>query len=248
MASSAQSPPSLIKAPAEAKISLEDIVRWMMGKPLQFEPGSRFAYSNLGFMVLGRVSWMRSDKVTFVAIFNSNPTGFLDEMSSALHTLSGSFLRNKFPTIDLFSATLSYDAWKARHFTPAELDQTGISGDLADPDGDGRPNLVEYAFHRNPRVPEFEPDLQPAGLSGSAAGSDDISFRRLLLGHELDYRVEVSSDLKNWSALDHATSPQILNADGSVQITVRPAQSAEPAAARFYRVRVVLLPHQSEPL
>ena len=78
--------------------------------------------------------------------------------------------------------------------------------------------------------------------------SGGISFRRLLLGHELDYRVEVSSDLKNWSVLDHATSPQILNPDRSVQITVRPPPPAEPAGARFYRVHVTLSPHQDKPL
>ncbi|HET6883349.1 MAG TPA: serine hydrolase domain-containing protein [Pirellulales bacterium] len=32
-----------------------DIVRFMMGQPLDFEPGSRFAYSNLGYLVLGRI-------------------------------------------------------------------------------------------------------------------------------------------------------------------------------------------------
>jgi N-acyl-D-amino-acid deacylase len=38
-------------APAGA----EAIVRFMMGKPLDFTPGSRFAYSNFGYAVLGRI-------------------------------------------------------------------------------------------------------------------------------------------------------------------------------------------------
>lgn len=33
----------------------EHIVRYMMGKPLDFDPGRRFAYSNLGYLLLGRV-------------------------------------------------------------------------------------------------------------------------------------------------------------------------------------------------
>jgi N-acyl-D-amino-acid deacylase len=33
----------------------ERIIRWMIGKPLQFDPGSRYAYSNLGYCTLGRV-------------------------------------------------------------------------------------------------------------------------------------------------------------------------------------------------
>ncbi len=33
----------------------EDIIRYMMGKPLDFDPGTREAYSNFGYCVLGRV-------------------------------------------------------------------------------------------------------------------------------------------------------------------------------------------------
>jgi N-acyl-D-amino-acid deacylase len=33
----------------------EAIIRYMLGKPLQFEPGSRSAYSNFGYCLLGRV-------------------------------------------------------------------------------------------------------------------------------------------------------------------------------------------------
>src|SRR4029078_7729492 len=38
-----------------APASAEAIVRFMMGKPLDFTPGSRFAYSNFGYDVLGRI-------------------------------------------------------------------------------------------------------------------------------------------------------------------------------------------------
>jgi N-acyl-D-amino-acid deacylase len=33
----------------------EDVIRYMMGQPLQFDPGSRECYSNFGYCVLGRV-------------------------------------------------------------------------------------------------------------------------------------------------------------------------------------------------
>ena len=32
-----------------------DVVRYMLGRPLDFDPGARHAYSNLGYLVLGRV-------------------------------------------------------------------------------------------------------------------------------------------------------------------------------------------------
>jgi N-acyl-D-amino-acid deacylase len=33
----------------------EAVVRYMMGRPLDFDPGARYAYSNLGYLLLGRV-------------------------------------------------------------------------------------------------------------------------------------------------------------------------------------------------
>lgn len=35
--------------------SSEDVIRVVMGRPLDFDPGARFAYSNFGYMVLGRI-------------------------------------------------------------------------------------------------------------------------------------------------------------------------------------------------
>jgi N-acyl-D-amino-acid deacylase len=39
----------------EPPILPEHIVRYMLGKPLDFDPGQRHAYSNLGYLLLGRV-------------------------------------------------------------------------------------------------------------------------------------------------------------------------------------------------
>ncbi len=36
-------------------VTPEQVVRYMMGRPLDFDPGERHAYSNLGYLVLGRV-------------------------------------------------------------------------------------------------------------------------------------------------------------------------------------------------
>src|SRR5207249_6526833 len=33
----------------------ETVIRWMLRRRLDFDPGTRFAYSNLGYCVLGRV-------------------------------------------------------------------------------------------------------------------------------------------------------------------------------------------------
>jgi N-acyl-D-amino-acid deacylase len=38
-----------------APASPETIIRYMLGRPLDFDPGSRYAYSNFGYTVLGRI-------------------------------------------------------------------------------------------------------------------------------------------------------------------------------------------------
>jgi len=38
-----------------APASKEDVIRYMMGRKLDFNPGERFAYSNLGYCLLGRI-------------------------------------------------------------------------------------------------------------------------------------------------------------------------------------------------
>ncbi len=42
-----------LKKPPPA--TADDVVRWMMGQPLQFAPGARRSYSNFGYCLLGRV-------------------------------------------------------------------------------------------------------------------------------------------------------------------------------------------------
>jgi CubicO group peptidase (beta-lactamase class C family) len=38
-----------------APASCRDVIQYMMGKPLDFNPGTKYAYSNFGFCILGRV-------------------------------------------------------------------------------------------------------------------------------------------------------------------------------------------------
>ena len=40
--------------------------------------------------------------------------------------------------------------WKALSFTETELQDPAISGNAADPNGNGRPNLLEFIQHANP--------------------------------------------------------------------------------------------------
>jgi hypothetical protein len=50
----------------------------------------------------------------------------------------------------LTAAAITYSEWKQLRFTPAQQYDLGVSGQAADPDSDGRSNLLEYAFDTDP--------------------------------------------------------------------------------------------------
>ncbi|MFM8468536.1 MAG: hypothetical protein ACKODH_00965 [Limisphaerales bacterium] len=53
-----------------------------------------------------------------------------------------------FPNIDLSGVFSPIENWRISHF--GHLENTGTAANRADPDGDGRPNLLEYALGTNP--------------------------------------------------------------------------------------------------
>ncbi|MDB6039297.1 MAG: beta-lactamase [Verrucomicrobiales bacterium] len=145
------------------------------------------------------------------------------------------------PTNDLFQATMSYEAWQARHFTPAELSEPDVSGDNADPDADGISNLVEYAQGFDPRSADHESWLQGRRIVAGDQVRFAIGYRARPLGHAVRYSVEVSSDLKRWDPFEGEATEQ-LEEDGMVRTTLTDTTSATERApsARFFRVTVSL--------
>lgn len=80
------------------------------------------------------------------------------------HRIYTTYQFNRNPFVDrpewadiIFAGAAPAQAWKNLRFTTAELSSSAISGDTSDPDFDGLRNLVEYAFHRNPRTADTAP-------------------------------------------------------------------------------------------
>ena len=73
------------------------------------------------------------------------------------------------PTVVDYTVATPYSTWQAQYFTSAELANPAISGDDADPDGDGIPNLVEYALGLLPRTAGVAglPTVSTTTISGS---------------------------------------------------------------------------------
>ena len=96
------------------------------------------------------------------------------------------------------------EAWRALHFTPAQLADPAISGDDADPDRDGLPNLLEYALGLDPWQPDARSAIVYYNMFYAAHG--DATDRYLVLEFPsweespgVSVWAEHSSDLHTWS-------------------------------------------------
>ncbi len=128
-----------------------------------------------------------------------------------------------------------YENWRAQYFTAAELADPAISGDGADPDGDGIPNLVEYAFNLNPRVASHP--TTPRAFIQNVGGQDYLHIQYIQRNAPagVSYEVQTSADLITWSAGNFTQMDSSDNGDGTSLITMRD-QSPITAACRFVRV------------
>ncbi|BCU78223.1 hypothetical protein llg_29380 [Luteolibacter sp. LG18] len=114
-------------------------------------------------------------------------------------------------------STLTYEGWKTAHFGAA-VATPATSGDLADPDGDGLENLLEYVLGTDPLVagPGF------AASSYFSSGTVEWTCDLNAGATGIQVSVEGSADLQTWT--DVAAECAVLsNQDGvkKVKFTVR---------------------------
>lgn len=134
------------------------------------------------------------------------------------------------------AAARTFSEWRAAWFP-------GQQGDLAafeqeDSDHDGFPNLMEYAFGLDPTQPESTvADALPH--STRIEGKPGISFTRRSGATDLDYRIETSNNLLEWSGELEGTTVTT-NSEGVTTATMDSAVSPEIAETerQFWRVRV----------
>lgn len=128
--------------------------------------------------------------------------------------------------------------WLLEHFD-RDANQP-VASLAADPDGDGIPNLLEYAFALDPLGSSRE------GLPTTAIEEFEsqmyltISYRRPEDRTDLLYRVEVSSDLDGWTELDQELLTIRIEPgdDGIDVVTVRDTEPVDSSNRRFLRVVV----------
>ncbi len=129
-----------------------------------------------------------------------------------------------------------YQSYLATYFTPQQLADPTITGDLADPDHDGISNLLEYAFEMDPT----RASVSSLPVVSMQNGYLTISFIQRIAPTDLTYTVEVSSDMNTWnSGSGYTTQVSATTIDAATQRTVvRDNTLASAAARRFIRVRV----------
>jgi hypothetical protein len=125
------------------------------------------------------------------------------------------------------------DAWRVSHFA-GNANIPAVAGDLADPDGDGLVNLVEYALGLDPNV---------AGAQGLPAAASDgdyltLTYRRPKSATDITYIVEAAGQAEGpWST---AGVTEIGRVDHGTywMITMRDAVPSAGADRRFMRLRI----------
>ena len=130
---------------------------------------------------------------------------------------------------------LPHAAWKSQWFNAAELADPTVSGDNADPDGDGLSNLVEYALGLNPRVPNSPAVLHSAIENGSLT----VTYVRSRAATDVTIIIEDSADLLTWASGSGVTTDPVVIADDGTNQTVKVSDVlSNSTAQRFLRLRV----------
>jgi len=93
-----------------------------------------------------------------------------------------------------------YAAWQSQVFTPAQLADPTISGDTADPAGDGIPNLMKYALALNPFTNGIG-GLPVGSIATTGSGNYlTLTYTQVISATDITYNVQVSTDLQTWNS------------------------------------------------
>ncbi len=91
-----------------------------------------------------------------------------------------------------------YAAWQVANFTPAERADPLVSGDAADPDGDGAGNIDEYYYQTDPHDAGVFPRFRSEAIAVDDAVGLEFALPVPLDAATCDLIVEQSTDLSGW--------------------------------------------------
>ncbi len=130
------------------------------------------------------------------------------------------------------------EIWLHQHFGPGELADASsggtLWGELADPDQDGRPNLVEYALGTDPRHPDL------GGLTvTSSPDTLTLTYQLDTSKSDIICQPETSIDLKGWSRVGST----LVSTTGTLETrSVSIPASAAAGSRNYLRLRITSTP------
>ena len=121
------------------------------------------------------------------------------------------------------------NVWKARFFAPAELTDPVVSGDAADPDGDGQTNFQEYLAGTDPRNAENRLTIDSATASGGTPQTIRLRFNGVA---DRTYTIQFQNSPAgvNWLKLTNIPPPLV---SGMMDVSLTRTTNS---ASRYYRV------------
>ncbi len=148
----------------------------------------------------------------------------------------------------VIEAVPAYDSWTFERFAPLSAQDEGTRwGENADPDGDGRVNLEEFAQGLDPSVKDSATNLMSISRENPAPGSARIlSYKVRIDGAvaALNYTVMASSNpAAGWAVLPAAEYVAIGDADlgGGFRMRTIRLSGGGSSPARFFRLRFTRL-------
>ena len=167
----------------------------------------------------------------------SNDLGSAD-LTSGTVAISGSSFSHTFPAYSMTVLVLSglFENWREQKFTPAELANASLSADSGQPAHDGILNLMKYALGLDPKVVSVSglPVTSTQLLNGKIYPT--LSFKMQSALTDINYSVEVSSDLIHWQS---GTPYTLRIDDGSTSFaTFRDLTAIQDGPKCFMRLRV----------
>ncbi len=204
----------------------------------------------------GTLSWASGDsaaKSFNVSILGGAQTGTNVTVFLTLSNATGGAVLDTLSNAVINIAEDPYSVWKFNHFG-ANANNPAIAGDSADPDGDGIPNILEYAFGSDPNTFNSNRPLIGSVLSNHF----QLQFNRNTFATDLSYSAQAADSLLSpWSNLltFQASNGWFANTPGatvtesaptgsppnqSVGVTITDPQSVtNPAATnRFFRLQI----------
>ncbi len=129
---------------------------------------------------------------------------------------------------------VSFPEWQYARFSQAELLDPAVSGEAANPAGDGLSNWLKYAFDLDPHAACIEGAPAPQMLGGALA----LNFFRRTDYPYLIYALEASPDLRHWSWRNSYQASAVTSLGAVAQWTVADPYQWPAGVSKFLRLRV----------